>query len=84
MPKQAVEQIENWGVNFGRRSPASGGHFSTPDHILAAVAQELANLPQPGAGATYRIAAQVQRRYTVEARPVALGDMPQGARKASR
>src|SRR5271155_2254702 len=32
MPKQAVEQIENWGVNFGRRSPASGGHFSTPAH----------------------------------------------------
>ena len=32
MPKQADEQIENWGVNLGRRSPASGGHFSTPDH----------------------------------------------------
>jgi ATP-dependent DNA ligase len=32
MPKQAAEQIENLGVNLGRRSPASGGHFSTPDH----------------------------------------------------
>jgi hypothetical protein len=27
MPKQAAEQIENWGVNFGRRSPASGVTF---------------------------------------------------------
>src|ERR1700727_3764296 len=35
MPKQAVEQIENWGVNFGRRSPNLGGHFSTPDHTKA-------------------------------------------------
>src|SRR5208282_4393068 len=31
-PKQAAEQIGNQGVNFGRRSPASGGHFSTPKH----------------------------------------------------
>ena len=35
MPKQAPEQIENLGVNLGRRSPASWGHFSTPDHMLA-------------------------------------------------
>jgi hypothetical protein len=32
MPKQADEQIENWGVNLGRRHPTSRGHFSTPDH----------------------------------------------------
>src|SRR6185437_43047 len=33
MPKRAAEQIENLGVNLGRRSPASWGHFSTPDHM---------------------------------------------------
>ena len=43
MPKQAVEQIENWGVNFGRRSPNLGGHFSTPDHTKAG-----ATRPGPG------------------------------------
>jgi hypothetical protein len=32
MPKQADEQIENWGINFGRRSPHGvgpwAGHWS--------------------------------------------------------
>jgi len=31
-PKRAAKQTASRGVNFGRRSPASGGHFSTPDH----------------------------------------------------
>src|SRR5208337_2866019 len=31
-PKQAAEQIGIKGVNFGRRSPALGGHFSAPKH----------------------------------------------------
>ena len=36
--RQAVEQIGKAGVNFGRRSPASGGHFSTPKHTMLTVA----------------------------------------------
>jgi hypothetical protein len=28
---EAADQIGNQGVKFGRRSPASGGHFSTPN-----------------------------------------------------
>ena len=30
-------------ANFGRRSPASGGHFSTPDHIRASSSSDLGN-----------------------------------------
>lgn len=36
--------------------------YGRRNEFLAAVAQELATLPQTGAGATYRIAAEVQRR----------------------
>ena len=31
-PKRAAEQTDNRGVNFGRRSPASGGHFHAGSH----------------------------------------------------
>ena len=50
MPKQTDEQIENWGVNFGRRSPDLGGHFSTPDHIVKAETAAEAGRVEEGQG----------------------------------
>jgi hypothetical protein len=38
--------------------------------FLAAVAGELAACPQPGPGATYRVARDVQRRFVLEAKRV--------------
>jgi hypothetical protein len=62
MPKQAAEQIEDWGVNFGRRHPTSGGHFSTPDHTWGSKAAELGWRPgelfDVSAGLIWRLAGQ--------------------------
>ncbi len=43
-PKQAADQTGNRGVNFGRRYPASGGQFSTPDHTSLPDIQAIAFL----------------------------------------
>ena len=52
--------------------------------FLRAVAAELANREQTGPGVIFRTAAQVQKRFVLQAQRVAASDMPQGAAQAGR
>jgi hypothetical protein len=45
--------------------------FGRRDEFLTAVADELANCPQTGPGVTHRIAAEIQRRFVLQAQRVA-------------
>jgi hypothetical protein len=53
------------------RSLAEPVAYGQRREFLQAVAGELANCPQPGPGATYRIARDVQRRFILTSQRVA-------------
>jgi len=58
------------------RSLAEPIAFGRRHEFLTAVAGELANCAEPGKGAVFRIARDVQRRYVVEARRDVAGETP--------